>query len=538
MQRRTLLRAGAGTPLLALAWPVFPASAAAPAADPPAAAAPGPFDGGTVRRLAQAMSRQPYRAPDTALPPALEHLTYDQYRGIRFRAEHALWRGQDLGFQAQFFSRGFLYRERVDILEVAGGQAVRVPYGVELFDYAEPATRPAEAPGSEALGFAGFRIHAAINRADTLDEVCVFLGASYFRAVAKGQVYGLSARGLAIGTGDPKGEEFARFATFWLERPQPGASSLVIHALLDSRSTTGAFRFTVRPGDETVFDVESVLYPRVDIATPGIAALTGMFFFDANDRLGVDDWRPAAHDSEGLSMLTGRGEQIWRPLCNPRDLQVSDFGDTNPHGFGLMQRKRGFADYLDPEVMYNRRPSLWIEPIGDWGPGAVVLVEIPTANEVNDNIVSFWRPKEALAAHGEHVFTYRMHWGWADVAQAGPVQAGPPPGGAAPGAAAVAAGRVSDTRMGGAEAAGSRFFVVDFAGESMKALQPHPSIHADIGAGAGRIETVVVSEVAELSVWRVSFVLVPGDARLVEMHCFLADDTGRLTENWIYRWTA
>ena len=534
MHRRTLLLAGTSSPLLALPWLRSGEAEAAPAAEAPAALASGSFDAGTVRRLAQAMSRLPFQAPDTALPASLDHLTYDQYRGIRFRTEHALWRGQDLPFQAQFFSRGFLYRERVDIFEVAGGQAARVPYSAELFDYADPATRPAASPATEGLGFAGFRIHAPINRPDTYDEVCVFLGASYFRAVAKGQVYGLSARGLAIGTADPKGEEFARFSTFWLERPQPGVNSLVIHALLDSRSTTGAYRFTVRPGEETVFDVESVLYPRVDITTPGIATLTGMYFFDANDRHGVDDWRPAAHDSEGLSLLTGRGEQIWRPLCDPRDLQVSDFGDVNPHGFGLMQRKRAFADYLDPEVLYNKRPSLWIEPIGDWGQGAVVLVEIPTANEVNDNIVSFWRPKDRLAAHGEYVFTYRMHWGWADVAQAAPAAAGTP--GASP--APVALGRVADTRVGRAEAPGSRFFVIDLAGEAMKALKPRSAIHADIGASTGRIENVVVAPVAELSGWRISFDLVPGDAKLVEMHCFLTDDQERLSENWIYRWTA
>ncbi len=533
MRRRTLLRMGTAGPLLALPWALSGTAGAAAAPEAPVAPSPGPFDAGTVRRLAQALSRQPFQAPDTALPPALEHLTYDQYRGLRFRAEHALWRGANLPFQVQFFARGFLYRERVDVLEVAGGQATPVPYTDDLFDHADPATRPA--PGSRPLGFAGFRIHAAINRPDYLDEVCVFLGASYFRAVAKGQVYGLSARGLAIGTGDPKGEEFARFTAFWLERPQPGGTSVVVHALLDSRSTTGAYRFTIRPGEETVFDVESVLYPRVDITTAGIAALTGMYFFDANDRRGIDDWRPAAHDSEGLSVLTGRGEQIWRPLCNPRDLQVSDFVDANPRGFGLMQRKRAFSDYLDPEVLYNRRPGLWIEPIGDWGQGAVALVEIPTANEVNDNIVAFWRPKATLAAHGEHVFTYRMHWGWADVAQNG---VAPAPGAGAAPAAAGALGRVSDTRVGAAQAAGSRLFVIDFAGEAMKALQPRPAIHADVGASAGRIENVVVAPVPELSGWRVSFDLVPDGAKLVEMHCFLADDTGRLSENWIYRWTA
>ncbi len=503
MQRRDFLGAAASIGLIG----------AARAADAPPAPTPGPFDTATVRRLAQDLSRTAFVPPDTKLPGPVNDLSYDKYRGIRFRKDHALWQGMKLPFTVEFFPRGFLYHEAVDVFEVAGGQSARVPYSPDDFDYADPSLRV-----SDALGFAGFRIHAPLNRPDYYDEFCVFLGASYFRAVAKGQVYGLSARGLAIGTGDPHGEEFARFRAFWLERPQAGVNVLVVHALLDSKSTTGAFRFTIHPGEETVFDVESMLYPRVDITEPGIAPLTGMYFFDANDRVGVDDWRPAAHDSEGLALATGRGEQIWRPLANPRELQFSAFVDSNPHGFGLMQRKRAFADYEDLEVQYGKRPSLWIEPIGDWSQGAVDLVEIPTANEVNDNIVAFWRPKDKLNAHGEYGYTYRMHWCWDR-----------------PGDPVLA--RIAATRSGAGEDKGTRLFVLDYSGGTLKSLPADAAPHADLGASVGKLQNVVVQPNPEIQGWRISFELVPGNATLVDMHCILMGPQGVLSENWIYRWT-
>jgi len=235
-------------------------------------------------------------------------------------------------------------------------------------------------------------------------------------ALGRGQSYGLSARGLAIGTGTPRPEEFPRFRAFWLERPQPRGNTLVIHALLDSRSTTGAFRFTVRPGDTTVMDVESIVFPRIAIQEIGVAPLTSMYYFSGRDHarpdaVRPDDWRAAVHDSDGLGVATGRNERLWRPLVNPTAVQFSAFMDANPRGFGLMQRKRAFTDFGDLQKLYGRRPSLWIEPIGDWGVGAVDLVEIPTNSEYNDNIVAFWRGTEPLRAGGEYNFTYRMHWG-------------------------------------------------------------------------------------------------------------------------------
>ncbi len=505
MHRRHLLAATTAT-LLA------PAARAARTTTP--APAPGAFDGSTVRALARAVSQHPFARPDTRLPVPVAHLDFDAYRGIRFRKERALWAGQNLRFTAEFLPRGFLFAERVDMFEVADGQAKPVPYDPDVFDYADPKLKV-----PDMLGYSGCRLHTPLNRPDYYDEVCVFQGASYFRAVARGQTYGLSARGLAIGTGDPKGEEFARFRAFWLERPQPGADAVVVHALLDTPSAAGAFRFTIRPGQSTIFDTESVLYPRVDIAESGIAPLTGMFDFDANNHARFDDWRPAAHDSDGLSFWTGGGEQIWRALDNPVDLQFTSFVDTNPRGFGMLQRKRAFADYQDLALDYQTRPSLFIEPVGAWGAGAVDLIELPSPNEVNDNIVAFWRPRDKLAKGGEYAFTYRMHWGWDGL----PTELG----------------RAVDTRIGAGADPPARQIKLPFAGAAGQgeAADPRPTL--DIGASRGAIRNVNGMPNPHVEGWRLIFELVPGGEKLVDLHArILNADSRPLTETWIYRWTA
>jgi glucans biosynthesis protein len=155
------------------------------------------------------------------------------------------------------------------------------------------------------------------------------------------------ARGLAINTGEAKGEEFPSFRAFWIEKPTANAKSIVVHALLDSESAAAAYRFTIRPGDTTVFDVEMAIYPRIDLERAGLMPMTSMFFFGPNDRKDVDDFRPSVHDSDGLAVFNGRGEELWRPLHNPRDLQISSFADLNPRGFGLMQRQKDFFAYQD-----------------------------------------------------------------------------------------------------------------------------------------------------------------------------------------------
>ncbi|MBB2202675.1 glucan biosynthesis protein [Gluconacetobacter tumulisoli] len=509
MFRRDLVKAGAGVSLFSLLGGV------ARAADAPvAASAVGSFDDSTVRQIAEHLSQHPYRAPDQTLPAAIDNLNFDQYRAIAYRPEQALWHGQNLEFDVEFFPRGFLYRPRIEIYEVVDGKSAAVPYTPDLFTFGDPKLRV-----TDDVGFAGLRLRYAINTPGVMEEFCVFLGASYFRAVAKGQNYGLSARGFADGTGNPKGEEFALFRAYWLEKPQPGVDSVVVHALLDSPSVAGAFRFTIRPGDMTTFDVQSYLYPRTAIAESGIAPLTGMFYFDANDRNHVDDWRPAAHDSEALSIWTGSDQQLWRPLRNPQDLQFSAFSDTSVRGFGLMQRKRAFADFEDLALNYEKRPSLWIEPIGDWGSGSVDLVEIPTPNEVNDNIVSFWRPKGGLAAGREYAFTYRMYWGWDT----------PWP---------TKLARVAATRVGAVtDDKSARFFDIDFTGAPFDNLPADAKFHLVPNSSAGTIRNVVVEPNPNIHGWRTTFEFAPGDAKIAELTCVLANDAGPVSEQWTYRWT-
>lgn len=470
-----------------------------------------PFEHSHVRSMARALAAKPFQAPDQTLPQPLAKIGYDEYRSIRFLPERALWRDDKLPFQIQFFHRGFLFANPVDIYEVDNGFAQLISYSPDMFEFGGVAPPDPEAN----LGFAGFRIHAPFNIPDYYDEVAAFLGASYFRAVSRGLGYGLSARGLAIGTGDPKGEEFPLFKAFWIERPLPTANSLVVHALLDSPSVAAAYRMTIRPGETTVFDVEMVLYPRADLTGIGVAPLTSMFFFAANDRKGIDDYRPAVHDSDGLLIHNGQGDIVWRPLVNPPELQLSVLSDTNPRGFGLMQRARDFRNYQDLESHFEKRPSLWVEPIGNWGAGAVHLVELPTKQEYHDNIIAFWRPREVARASSEYNLTYRLHWG-ADA----PVKS--------PRAQAVRTGTSAGPD-------GTRLFVLDFSGEALKGKQ-HDDLRPFVQADRGKILNTVVQRNSPTESWRLSFQLVPEDKSPVELRARLISGDEPVTETWVYQW--
>jgi glucans biosynthesis protein len=449
------------------------------------------------------------------LPKVLQELSHDQYLDIRFDSKRAIWASEGLPFQVELFHRGSVFSDPVTIYLVADGQARRFPYSPDLFTFGSRVPSPADGTVSD---FAGFRLRAPINRPGDFDAFAVFQGASYFRAVAKGQWYGLSARGLALKTGASEGEEFPFFRSFWIEQPTPEASALIVHALLDSESTTGAFRFTIRPGDPTVMDVELTLYPRVELKQAGLAPSTSMFFFGPNDRNGIDDFRPAVHNSDGLAIWNGRGEWLWRPLTNPETLQVSAFLDNNPRGFGLLQRHRALADYQDLEAHYESRPSLWVEAIGDWGSGEVQLIEIPSKSETNDNVVAFWRPSQPVPAQAEYRFTYRLHWCWT------------PP--AMPSRATAV-----DTRVGAGPEKGTRRFAVDFVGGRLGALKLDDPVEPAITTSAGSVQQPVAQPNPATGGWRVGFVLVPGSAVLCELRCILKLGDEQLSEVWSYRWT-
>ena len=364
------------------------------------------FDFEDVAKRAAALASQSYKAPAVELPKAVKDLSYDEYRDIRFRPARSLWRAANLPFEVQLFHPGLYYDKPVRISEIVGGVAREIRFDPELFDYGK---NKLDKAALRNMGFAGFRVHAALNTPKYKDEVLVFQGASYFRALGRDQRYGLSARGLAIDTALPSGEEFPRFVEFWIERPEPGAKEITILALLDSKRVAGAYRFVVTPGVETTMQVTSRLFLREKIAKIGFAPLTSMFTFGENQP-GQDDYRPEVHDSDGLSIQGADGEWIWRPLVNPKRLLVTSFALTSPRGFGLMQRDRSPASYEDPEALYERRPSAWIEPVGGWGPGRVELVQIPTPDETNDNIVAYWVP-QAMPVPGKPVdLAYRIRW--------------------------------------------------------------------------------------------------------------------------------
>ena len=320
--------------------------------------------------------------------------------------ENGPWYGKRLPFEVQFFHLGSLFQVSVPINEVIDGKAKPIDYSPAFFNYGKNDLKITD----NHLGYAGFRLHNPLNSPTYYDELVSFLGASYFRALGKQQKYGLSARGLAIDTAVQTGEEFPIFREFWIQRPKRGDKSVTVYALLDSPSITGAYTFVITPGKQTVMDVDTVLIPRKAINKIGIAPLTSMFLFGENTKNRFDDHRPEVHDSDGLLIWNGKDEVLWRPLDNSKYLRISSFIDENPKGFGLMQRDRDPAHYLDFEADYEQRPSAWVEPSGNWGKGTIQLVEIPSQQEIHDNIVAFWVPEKPVEPGVPLQYHYKLYW--------------------------------------------------------------------------------------------------------------------------------
>lgn len=365
------------------------------------------FDFDDVAKRARELAAAPYKKPDDVLPKSLQSLTYDQYRDIRYRPDRTLWRNDKVPFEVAFFHQGFYFNHPVKINEIVRKRVHPIRFDAAAFDYGANVIERADL---QNVGFAGFRVHYPVNTPKYKDEVLVFLGASYLRALGKGQRYGASARALAIDTGLQSGEEFPRFVEFWIEKPAADARALVIYGLLDSPRGAGAYRFVLKPGVDTVIEVKARLFLREHIAKLGLAPLTTMFMSGENQRSPGEDFRPETHDSDGLSIQAGTGEWLWRPLVNPRRLLVTSFSLRNPLGFGLMQRDRSFTSYEDLEAHYEARPSVWVEPVGNWGEGRVELVQIPTPDETHDNVVAFWVPGETVTPKAPVDLEYRLYW--------------------------------------------------------------------------------------------------------------------------------
>jgi periplasmic glucans biosynthesis protein len=486
------------------------------------------FDWEQLSALAQSRANRPYEASSDKLPAALQGLGYDQIRDIRWRPVQSLWRGERLPFEVQFFHLGQLNTEPVQVNEIAPDGSVRA-LAYRSSDYDFGATGLASAAWGN-IGHAGFRLHHALNTPRHMDELLVFLGASYFRALGAGQQYGLSARGLAIDTVGGEREEFPRFTRFWLERPRPGAKTATVYALLESPRSTGAYRFTVQPGPETVLTVQARVFLRPGspaVATMGLAPLTSMFFFGENQPR-ASDFRPEVHDSDGLMLHSGEGEWLWRPLQNPKAPLVSSFATRNPRGFGLMQRDRRFESYEDLEARYERRPSAWVRPLGDWGAGRVELVQLPTRDETEDNIVAYWVPEE-LPAPGQPLdFAYELAWQGDDQQR--------PPG------TWVTQSRrgFGHTALSPAEQATQASFVLDFAGPALGALPPDSPVRAIVSTDAnGRVleQNAYPHPTTNPATrrWRVALRVQRLDpTRPLELRAFLQHHQDAVSETWTH----
>ncbi|SEW42282.1 glucans biosynthesis protein [Cognatiyoonia koreensis] len=506
----------------------FMAAIAALAASPVAARGElvvdqAPFSREWLIGEAERLSKQKHQ-PMAQIPDEWLNLSYDDFQHIWFDPRNAIWSDEDRPMQLDLFTAGLYFDRAVKVAIVDNGTAKTLGYDFSLFATTDDFP---EMPLGDNMGYAGIRLRADVEGTGNFSEFAVFQGASYFRAIATGQNYGLSARGLALRTGDPNGEEFPDFTHFYVEAAEPGTESFIVHALLDSPSVTGAYTFEIMHGQPTTMTVAATLFPRVDLTHVGIAALTSMFLFDETNRNRFDDFRPAVHDSEGLLIHNGNGEQIWRPLANHQTLQISSFADTNPQGFGLIQRTRDSERYADLEAHYENRPSLWITPDSQWGEGVVELVEIPADKEIYDNIVAYWRPRAVLEAGTRHDLGYNMAWGeepnLPDVAH------------------------VLNTRIGKGFDQVKTVIAIDFDDHVAFGAAPVEggaedtdlaSLTVLVRGSHGEISEGILQRNPGTGGVRLAFSIVPGEASYSELRAQIFKDSTPVTEVWLYRWTA
>ncbi|WP_415908712.1 glucan biosynthesis protein G [Oleiharenicola sp. Vm1] len=470
-----------------------------------------------VKQLAAEIATEPYEPPREQVSPFFRKLGYDQYRRIRFIPENSLWRAENLPFQVQFFHPGYLFNQTLEIHEFTATHTQPIPFTQKFFDYQE--LKPSFW-AKRGLNYAGFRVINEINQPGKWDEIISFLGASYFRALAKEQRYGISARGLALNAGGPAAEEFPAFIEFWLGKPEAGAKSLTVHALLDSKSVCGAYSFVITPGAETVIDVKATLFFRTGVDLPGFAPLTSMFWYGEASPHHYGDFRPEVHDSDGLLVAPSSGERLWRPLTNPAGLQRSDFTAPALAGFGLLQRDRDFRSYEDLEAFYHQRPSVWVETVGPWPAGKVRLVELPAGNEFNDNIVAFFTPDQPVAPGKPLELAWRLHWTNAATFGGAP-------------------GWVRSTRQTIHDGADNRTrYVVDFNGLTTDLVPANAELFPEIvTAGPAKLEHVHVVRNEQDGSWRLvmAFSAAPG-APLTELRARLKLGDKVVTETWAMAW--
>ena len=484
---------------------------------------PFAFSFDSLKDTARHMAGEPYSGPAHPAPEILKKIDYDAWGKIHFNTDHALF--ADERFPVTFFHLGMFFQKSVEMHVVEGGEAHEIIYDQAYFDM-PPDSVAHQLP--KGAGFAGFRIQEA--RDGKLDwrknDWVAFLGASYFRAIGELYQYGLSARGLALDTSVAgKSEEFPDFTKIYIAKPEAD-DAVTVYALLEGPSVVGAYKFIMARGKGVVMDIEQALFLRQPVSRFGLAPLTSMYWFSETVKPTAVDWRPEIHDSDGLAMWTGWGEHLWRPLNNPPHSMASAFSDENPKGFGLLQRDRSFDHYQDG-VYYEKRPSLWVEPKGPWGKGAIQLIELPTDDEIHDNIVAMWVPEKPVTAGTEFNLAYKLHW-LADE----------------PYPAELA--RVVATRLGNGGQPGQprpknvRKFVVEFLGGPLANLPFGTKPEMVLQASRGNFTDYKLMEAVPDGVpghWRAQFDLAGVEGKdPVEMRLQLTVGGKVASETWLYQY--
>lgn len=471
-----------------------------------------------VTGLAEKLAARPYEPADRKTPKFFREINYDTYRSITFRPEKTLWRNTDLRFQVQFLHPGYLFTRMVRMNEFSSTHAQAIPFSADFFDYHDLKVPLLSRHG---LNFAGFRLLHPLNEPHVWDEIISFVGASYFRGLARHQVYGASARGLAVNAGGPAAEEFPEFTEYWLSKPEPGAASVTVHALLDGPSVTGAYTFLITPSEELLVETKATLFFRQAVATPGFAPLSSMFWFGEGSPGRFGDFRPEVHDSDGLLVAPDAATRLWRPLRNPPAVTSTDFDAPALAGFGLLQRDRDARSYEDIEARYERRPSVWTEPIGAWPPGRVRLVETPTQNESRDNVTVFWSPVEKVVPGRPFELAWKQHWTGA------PTFGGPP-------------GWVRAVHLGLNEngAADRTKFVIDFDTASLAQLPAEANLTADvtISPGAEILRSEIFRNLANGARRLVVVLSAPVASPPVELRARILLDQNPVTETLVLPW--
>ncbi len=503
------------------------------------------FSFDTLREKARKMAAGPHQAPKLELADYWKNLTYDGHRDIRFKMDSGLWADQKGDFSIDFFHPGWTAKKMVTLHEVIGGRSEALKFDRKLFDYGKQKI-PAGTPPPP--GYAGWRARTHLNTETYMDEFLVFMGASYFRAIPKDAPYGLSARGLSINSGLPGvPEEFPDFSEFYLEKPAKESKTLKAWALLDGESVAGAYQFTITPGVETVMDIDAEITLRKPVQQLGLAPFSTMFWFGESTYPKPLDFRPEVHDNDGLLMELDSGNLHYRPLETTKGkFRHCVFTMEKPRSWSLLQRDRSFSSYQDPEALYHNRPSVKVEPVEGFDYGKLHLIEMPTRDETDDNVILLWEPTPVLEVGKAYRFHYRLRW-----------MRDPAPSGIF---------TVRATRSGTpVQKPDEVLMTIDFA----KPLQPQAKvgdpkwddisklkpvvtinqqsvklIHVglsdvsmpnvdDLPAGLGRSDKLHMPQVL-----RAFFVCEPPkDLTDMDMTCELQDETGKaVSERWVYLW--